>query len=419
MQKRTDNRGLLYNKLLMNKVYKFYRYTRKNGVGKALQKTATYVGTKTSTIKQTIDVMADIEDIIQADFIGNPYIRPTKVAKKNTMKIGWVLSPISAGSGGISTITRFVRFLSEQGHDVTVYIYEGIHPQSTADAKRILKQSFKLDIDVKKISQYEESDALIATGWETAYPVFNVNTKAHKFYFVQDFEPLFYGVGSKTVLAENTYKMGFYGITAGRWLTHRLSTEYGMECDYFDFGADVEVYRPKHKEAKQKKICFYARPVTERRAFELGIISLEIFHKKYPEYTIEFLGWDVSNYNIPFPYVNRGILSHEQLADLYHESVACLVLSLTNVSLLPLELLAAGCIPVVNDGDNNRMVLGENNFIIYTPATPVQLAQGLIDAVERKDIESQAAKASNSVKDISWNSSYEHVESILKREVMK
>ena len=118
--------------------------------------------------------------------------------------------------------------------------------------------------------------------------------------------------------------MNFYGITAGRWLTKRVS-EYGMKADYFDFGADMDIYQSKNPSNKQKKVCFYARPVTERRAFELGVIALDRFHKKHPEYTIEFFGWDVSNYQIPFPYINRGIITHSKLADLYHESVACLI----------------------------------------------------------------------------------------------
>lgn len=405
----------------MNKAYKFYKYTRKHGVSKAVVKTKDYIGKRTSTIKQQIHVMADIEDIIKADFIGRPYTTPKKIQKKKALTIGWVLSPISAGSGGISTITRFARYLSNQGHDVTIYIYEGIHPQALSEAKKILRESFRINVTVKKIAQYEESDVVIATGWETAYPVFNLDTNAHKFYFVQDFEPLFYGVGSKTVLAENTYKMGFYGITAGKWLTHRLTAEYGMNCDYFDFGADLDIYRPKDitKINKQKKICFYARPVTERRAFELGVITLDLFHKKHPEYTIEFIGWDVSDYKLPFPFVNRGILSHEDLATLYHEAEACLVLSLTNVSLLPLELLAAGCIPVVNEGDNNRMVLGENDSIKYAPASPIQLAEALIDVVTSKDITKVSQRASESVKAVSWESSYAKMEDILKREVMK
>jgi hypothetical protein len=401
----------------MSKVYKFYTYARQQGVGKALKKTTDYIGKKTDTIKQPIDIMVGIDDVIQADFINRPYKKPN-LKKKEKLSIGWVVSPLSPGSGGQNTITRFARHLKESGHDVTFYIYEGIHPQSVAEARKILKESFKLDIAVKKIAQYNESDALIATGWETAYPVFNIKTKAHKFYFVQDFEPLFYGYGSKAILAENTYKMGFYGITAGRWLTKKVS-EYGMSADYFDFGADPAIYRPADIKSmkKDKKIVFYARPVTERRAFELGIIALDIFHKKHPEYTIEFIGWDVSNYKIPFPYVNRGILSHKELADLYQESVACLVLSLTNVSLLPLELLAAGCIPVMNEGENNSLVLGDNENICYAPANPIQLAEELSKVVKAKDVEKKAINASESVKTLSWDSSYSKMESILLRQI--
>ena len=397
----------------MSKLYKFYTYTRQNGLGQAVRKTQVYLSKKTApVIKQPIEVMASIEDIMNADYINHPY-----KTKKKSWKIGWVLSPISKGSGGQNTITRFARFLQEQGHDVTFYIYEGIHPQSPVEAKAILSESFNFDVNVKKVSQYTESDALIATGWETAYPVFNIDTKAHKFYFVQDFEPYFYGLGSKAVLAENTYKMNFYGITAGRWLTKKVS-EYGMKADYFDFGADMNIYRLVDKADKQKKICFYARPVTERRAFELGVIALDKFHKKHPEYTIEFFGWDVSNYQIPFPYVNRGILSHQDVADLYKESEACLVLSLTNVSLLPLELLAAGCIPVMNEGENNSLVLGENKYIHYAPASPIELANELCNVVEIKNINTYAKKASESVKDLSWDESYKKVERILIREVI-
>lgn len=219
------------------------------------------------------------------------------------------------------------------------------------------------------------------------------------------------------VLAQNTYRFNFYGITAGKWLTHKVSSEYGMKADYFDFGVDIDIYKPREMPKKQQKICFYARPVTERRAFELGVIALEIFHKKHPEYVIEFMGWDVSEYKIPFPYINRGILSHEELAKLYQESVACLVLSLTNASLIPFELLAAGCIPVMNEGDNNTMVLGENKYIKYTGLSPIELSRGLSEVAEEKKLRQNALKASESVSDISWGKSYQRVENILMREV--
>lgn len=401
----------------MKNIYKLYTYTKNEGVAKTARRVVKYIVKHATTIKQPIDVMVAIEDVIKADYIHNPYVTP-KRHKKDKLKIGWVLSPLSPGAGGQNTITRFARFLQQEGHDVTFYVYEGAQAQSVTEAREILQKSFKFDVRVKKIKDYEESDALIATGWETVYPTFNVDTHAHKFYFVQDFEPYFYGVGSKYVLAENTYKMNFYGITAGPWLMKKVG-EYGMHADYFDFGADLDIYRPKDKVQKKKKICFYARPVTERRAFEVGVMALELFHQRHPEYEIDFIGWDVSNFKMPFKFENRGILTHDELAELYHESVACLVLSLTNVSLLPLELIAAGCIPVMNDGENNRMVLhGMDDYVDYASASPIELAEALCHAVERQDIEGYADQASDSVKTLSWDKSYKKVEKILMREVV-
>lgn len=404
---------------MIDKIYKFAYYAKKQGIKKALTLTVrSLVPDKKLHPHLEIDVMADIKDVVRADFINRPYSAPKKLQKER-LQIAWVLSPISAGSGGQNTIMRFVRHLQGSGHKVEVYIYEGIHPQRPSDAQEILKKHFGTTVQVRSLQDFSESDVVIATGWETAYPVFNLATKAHKFYFVQDFEPLFYGLGSRAILAKNTYRFGFYGITAGRWLAHRVTSEFGMRADFFDFGVDLDIYRPEEIPVKKKKICFYARPVTERRAFELGVIALEVFHKKHPEYEIEFFGWDTAAYKIPFPYTNRGVLNHAELAELYAESVACLVLSLTNVSLLPFELLAAGCIPVMNDGDNNTMVLGENEHIIYTGDSPVELATGICRAVENDDINASARSASESVNGKSWDESYKKVESIILRETTK
>lgn len=401
---------------MKSKVYVFTSYTIKHGPAYAIRKTAGYLKRSVTRTKKRIDIMADVADVVNADFINKPYKKPSIKRGKTKLEIGWVLSPISAGSGGHNTIMRFVRYLQSRGHNVTIYLYEAIHPQLPSEAQRILKESFKTEVQVKRIKDYEECDVVLATGWETAYPVFNLQTKAHKHYFVQDFEPLFFGLGSRAILAENTYKFGFYGVTAGRWLTERLSKDYGMRCDYFDFGVDLDIYK-SDKIRKKKKICFYARPVTERRAFELGVLALSVFHERHPEYEIEFFGWDVSDYDIPFPYTNRGILSHEELGQLYREATACLVLSLTNVSLLPFELLAAGCIPVMNKGDNNEMVLGKNKYIKYTGASPVELASGLSEVVGSKRLDKEALAASRSVENKAWDGSYERMEKILLREV--
>ena len=401
----------------------FFQYLRSNGVKVTFERCISFIKRKLkrshavqSVIsKRPIDVMTSVEDVVKADFVAEPYVAPKKVDKAK-LNIGWVLSPISIGSGGQHTIARFAKSLQERGHNVTFFIYESISQQPADYSHQLLKEHFDIDVRCLPMSQAEKEDidVLFATGWETAYPVFNMKNPAHKMYFVQDFEPLFYGMGSKAVLAENTYRFGFYGITAGRWLTKKVGG-YGMKADFFDFGADLDIYRPTGKTSKKKQICFYARPVTERRAFEIGVLTLAKFHQIHPDYNI--FGWDVSDYDIPFPYENRGIVSPVELSSIYHDSQACLVLSLTNASLLPLELLAAGCVPVMNDGENNRLVIGENSDIVYTLDSPIELAKGLDEVVSDPDIEARCQRISKSAESSSWDASYEKFAKIIMREV--
>lgn len=403
----------------------FFQYLRSNGVKVTFERCISFIKRKLkrshavqSVIsKRPIDVMTSVEDVVKADFVAEPYVAPKKVDKAK-LNIGWVLSPISIGSGGQHTIARFAKSLQERGHNVTFFIYESISQQPADYSHQLLKEYFDIDVRCLPMSQAEKEDidVLFATGWETAYPVFNMKNPAHKMYFVQDFEPLFYGMGSKAVLAENTYRFGFYGITAGRWLTKKVGG-YGMKADFFDFGADLDIYRPTGKTSKKKQICFYARPVTERRAFEIGVLTLAKFHQIHPDYNIVFFGWDVSDYDIPFPYENRGIVSPVELSSIYHDSQACLVLSLTNASLLPLELLAAGCVPVMNDGENNRLVIGENSDIVYTLDSPIELAKGLDEVVSDPDIEARCQRISKGAESASWDASYEKFEKIIMREV--
>lgn len=357
------------------------------------------------------------EDIVKADYINNPYRKPAPL-KKEKLKIAWVTPPVGPGGGGHTTISRFVKYLQEQGHRVRFYLYlNNTVNQSLEEARVIFLKSYGIDIEVRDLKDFEDEDVVFATSWDTAYGVFSIKDPTiHKFYFVQDFEPVFYGLGSRYKLAEETYKFGFYGITAGRWLPQKVK-EYGMESDFFDFGADLDIYRPKGTLKKKKQIAFYARAHTERRGFEIGVMALKIFKDRHPDYEIIFFGQDMSAYDIPFEFTDRGILSKTELAEIYHESIACLVLSLTNVSLLPMELLVAGCVPVMNDGDNNTMVLGENDDILYAPAFPLALADRLSEAVSLEDIDQSSIKMSEKYSGNSWEESYKKVESIILREV--
>jgi hypothetical protein len=367
--------------------------------------------------KKKFTSIVDRRDVMLADWAGTIYRAPK--ARKEPLKVtNWVISP-PAGGGGHQNMFRFIEHLDKNGYTNNVYLYSAVDPMPLGEAKSNVSKYATLSNTTfhyyKRGSRMADADIIFATGWETAYPVFNEKTDAKKFYFVQDFEPYFYSIGTEYILAENTYHFGFQGITAGNWLSKKLSADYGMKCDSYDFGAEKSLYTFTNS-GQRKEIFFYARPVTERRAFDLGIMTLEIFHELHPDYTINLAGWDVSTYDVPFPYVNHKALRLEDLSDLYNRCATGLVLSLTNMSLLPLELLSCGVIPVVNDGDNNRDV-SNNPFISYAQPSPVSLAKAMSDVVERKDAPEYAKKASDSVNDASWEHAKEKFMGIIEAEI--
>jgi glycosyltransferase involved in cell wall biosynthesis len=332
------------------------------------------------------------------------------------LTVGWVCVPPGSGSGGHRTMFRMVHALEQAGHRCVLYLTDR-HGWAIDQHRRTIQMWWpELQADVRDAADgIGDAHALFATDWSSAYPVLASPAKGKRFYFVQDFEPWFYPSGSHALLAEATYRFGFHGVTAGPWLAQRLRRDYGMEADHFDFGCDLGRYR-LDPEVDRTDICYYARYSKPRRAFELGVVALELFAERHPEVDIHFYGDGVAR--LPFDAVNHGTLTPEQCNELYQRCTAGLVLSATNVSLVPHEMLAAGCLPVVNDAEQNRSVL-DNDNVVYAPATPFELANVLSALVERSAAERTAAAvaASHSVQSCSWAAAGAKVERIVRTAV--
>jgi glycosyltransferase involved in cell wall biosynthesis len=362
---------------------------------------------------------AKYEDIVEADL----YKRPKKWpgTDRKSLRLNWLMPPPGRGSGGHLNIFRVIKYLEDAGHECRIYVTTFDKKGSVAAIRAVMGDSYpKVAAPMKWIDgpdEMEEADGILPTSWETAYPAYNFAGTAKRFYFIQDFEPFFYPVGSLYTLAENTYKFGFYGVTAGNWLSTKLRRDYGMQTDNYDFGSESSLYSYANDKPR-KEILFYARPYTERRGFEMGIMALDLFHRKHPDFVINMAGYDISSYKIPFTYQNLKTLELEQLNDLYNRCAAGLVMSFTNMSLLPLELLGSGTIPVVNDGENNRLV-SDNKYIAYAPADPASIANALSEIVARKDLPDYAKKASESVKATNWDEAGKKFVSIIEREIRK
>jgi O-antigen biosynthesis protein len=332
------------------------------------------------------------------------------------LTVAWVCEPTSGReSGGHTTMFRQVEALERAGHRCVVYCTNR-HGWTIEQHEATIRGWWpSLRAEVRDAAKIEDAHAIVATSWPTAYTVLGSVARGARFYLVQDYEPWFYPAGSEALLAEATYRFGFHGITAGRWLAEMLKREFGMSADHFDFGCDLGRYAVRPG-SDRTGVCYYARFTKPRRAFELGVVALELFARRHPKAEIHLFG-DVPS-RLPFRATNHGSLSPEGLDAVYNRCVAGLVLSATNVSLVPHEMLASGCLPVVNDAAHNRIVL-DNSEVVYAPATPFGLAAALSGLVGRpqaaRDAAAQAAAASVSGR--SWEHAGRQVESAIRRVV--
>lgn len=347
------------------------------------------------------------DDVVAADWRSpHPWQATPRALPEGPLTVAWVMSPPGANSGGHQNIFRFMKFLEDAGHTVRVYLTSTHDPTTVEEARARVAESSSYPTLAATIDNYpadgmaDDVDVIVATGWETAYRSFADRSTARRFYFVQDFEPMFYPTGSEALLAENSYRFGFIGITAGEWLARKLRDEFDMVTSSFTFGAESRNYRITNT-GHRNAVFFYARPETPRRGFELGAMALDLFARERPDNPIILAGQDVSRMRLPFAYENPGNVQVGELNELYNRCAAGLVLSLTNMSLLPLELLAAGVIPVVNDAPNNRLV-SDNKFIEYTQPSPRALADRLVAIVDRADQAEHALRASASVGNTTW-----------------
>lgn len=298
-------------------------------------------------------------------------------AKDGQIILNWVIPEMGIGSGGHINIFRFVNHLQKMGIKNRMYIFKGNSWDTNESLKKFLLENYEIynsDIEVyTDVSYMEFAHGTVATSWNTAYYVRKFNNTISKYYFVQDFEPYFFAMGSEYMFAENTYKFGFRGLTAGEWLKNKLEKEYGMETTSFGFSYDRDLYMEKEKRDDVKRLFFYARPVTARRAFELGLLALNEITKRMPEIEVVFAGWDVSNYEIPFTHLNAGSVKLDELSDLYAQCDMCLVLSNTNLSLLPLEVMASNSVAVCTRGENSEWLVNDENSIMVD-FDPVSIA---------------------------------------------
>ena len=298
------------------------------------------------------------------------------------MRAAWVLPSFIEGSGGHRTILQNIQYIISQGDECDVYVEDKNEVRDVAELEKIVKKFFG-KCDAKFFLGYDikgDYDIVFATAWYTAKVVRDCDTNAVKAYFIQDFEALFNPMGDGYLLACNSYCYGLMPVTIGRWLSHKMKTEYNTDSQYFDFCADHKVYRKINNIEKENAICFIYQPDKPRRCSQVGIEALGIVKFLRPDIKIYLYGSTVKG-NVWFEHENLGIIPIDKCNELYNKCKVGLCISSSNPSRIPFEMMAAG-LPVVDLFMENNLYDMPNVGVSLAHYTPESIAKALIDILD-------------------------------------
>jgi glycosyltransferase involved in cell wall biosynthesis len=374
--------------------------------------------TQKSTLEKQVDHLKTFVSYRSSG--GRP---PFDSANMSKLRITWVIPDFLPGAGGHMTIFRISSYLERFGHDVRFLVQNPSVHKTGADALDTINrhfQPFSGPVELfKGVTPNAEGDALIATDRFTCYPVRAMDRFIRKFYFVQDYEPYFYPVGSESLLTEATYQFDFDCLCAGDWLHKRMSQRFGRWSMSWPLAYDQAIYKMNDVPTvrHRKRIALYARYVTPRRAVELAFMALEILHSRNIDFEVDFFGWQLGKLSVKFPYRDLGILKAEELADLYREATVGVVFSATNHSLVNKEMMACG-LPVIDLNLETVRSIFPDDAMAFAEPTPEGIADEIQRLLQQSDERDRLRAGGLSyVKELSWEKSARLIEAALQERV--
>lgn len=330
--------------------------------------------------------------------------------------VNWFVEYFERAYAGIFNILRFAEYFQKvNGVENRLIIYN--HPGADAvEIKARMTKAFPGLCDAQVIvlrdpslNTVPASDIAIATHWTSAYSVLRFKETKGKFYFIQDYEPLFYPAGSLYGLAEATYRFGFYGIVNTPGLWEAVRSELRAPSKYFLPAIDYHVfYPPKRREASTPfRLFFYGRPEVSRNAFEIGFLAIERLKRKWGEKLEVYVAGSPASLVLKSCNQlvhNLGFLPYAETGNLYRRCDAGLVFMLTkHPSYIPYELMGCGAVVVSNRNPANEWLLRDQENCLLCEPVPSQVAQAVSSLISDPALtEKLGKKGLETVSGLSW-----------------
>lgn len=307
-----------------------------------------------------------------------------RVGRHEVRTLNWVLPPFdNPFYGGLATIVRLAARLRAQ-HGITQRFVICDREQSefyrsalSAGAAELAGSElvFLGGDGLEEIAAIPPADAVIATMWTTAYVAAAAPDQGRRFYLVQDHEPTFYPAGTLYALAEQTYRLGLYGICNTEPIHTMYAERYGGHGMWFLPAVDRDVYFPPVVPRAEEsdgpvRIFVYARPGHWRNCWEIAQPALERIKERHGErvHLVTAGSWAGAD-DLGDGIEHLGLMDIRSTAELYRRCDIGVALTVSeHPSYLPGELMACG-VPVVS------FDLPEADWIVRHRETGMRAAQ--------------------------------------------
>lgn len=336
------------------------------------------------------------------------------ISIENIGRIIFIIPGMVKYSGGLTSILRLGTQISKK-YEVKYASYVENDVESMKEAAYSNLNNYKGDILNLSDLVITSNDILVATFWESVYYIKNL--KGYKMYFVQDYEPYFYAYGEKYILAAKTYEMGLHIVSLGKWNLKKIKKQLNItnsKMDYIDFPYEKKEYYNVerdysiYKNKKEIKLCVYIKKDDKRIPFIIENILLKLKKDlELEEIELKIYYFGNTNSLKLSGGVNLGKLSKEELNKLYCESDFGMCASITNISLVPYEMLATG-LPLIEFKEGSFEYFFKDESAILIDFSGKDLKNKILESLNNIEILKQRNENTRRVlKTLSWENSGE------------
>ena len=328
------------------------------------------------------------------------------------------------GFNGIQTIFRFIEKLSKEGVKNTIVIYDNPTMDTTKMRHEIEThfpdtKNYEIivfgDDKLKCIDELPKSDIAFCTIWVSAYVLLRYNKVKRKFYFIQDYEPLFYAAGSTSALAESTYRFGFKGVVNTPGLLAAVNQGHGLKGSSFIPAVNHNLYyADPNRDNKRVRIFFYARPSNPRNAFNLGIQTIQQLLEKYGD-KIEIITagaeWNEADYGLKGRINNMGLIkSLDEVAGLYRTcDIGFAYMLNKHTTYQMMEYSASGMATVMNENEDHHWLHKDGENCLLAEPSPSAMAEKIGILIDDPEMRHRLVKNAQKSLGYTWDQQTEMI----------